>query len=215
MDDLFPLALAFALGTAHALEADHLAAVSAFVVSRPGARAALAFGTRWSIGHGGAVLAVGTMLIALRVSLPTDASRFLETLAGAALVLLGLWTLFGARRLRARRHRHSDGTLHAHLHGDQRHTHAHAVTGVGALHGLAGTAPAVALLPLTHAESALLGGGYLLFFAIGTALAMGLYALSAGWIADRVAVRSDRFARGLVLLTGLAATAVGLAWILP
>jgi len=58
------LGTASALGLLHALELDHMVAVSAFVAQRPTPRAAANFGARWGIGHSGAVLLAGGLLLA-------------------------------------------------------------------------------------------------------------------------------------------------------
>lgn len=213
MIESLPLLAALLLGAGHAFEADHVAAVTAFAARRPGARESMGFGLRWALGHGAMVIAGGALLLAAAASLPAEA--WLERLVGASLVALGAWTVLSGRSLHAHRHTHADGTSHVHLHGHVSgpdHDHGHAATAVGLLHGLAGTAPAVALLPLVRTDSAWLGLGYLAAFAVGTAAAMALYALLAGAVAGRVAVRSARAARALSLIAGAATAAVGVWW---
>jgi sulfite exporter TauE/SafE len=83
---------------------------------------------------------------------------------------------------------------------------------VGVAHGLAGTAPLVALLPLALGGSPLRAGAYLLFFGVGTVAAMGFYALVAGVVFDRASARSLSLARGMRLVTALASTAIGVLW---
>lgn len=217
MELLLPFGTALLLGLLHALEPDHVAAVSSFVVRRPTPRKALGYGVRWAAGHGGAVMLAGSILIALHLRLPDIAGIWLERLVGLSLVLLGGWVAWTARSLRAHRHTHRDGTTHAHLHahvGPAPHEHGHAATAIGALHGLAGTAPAIALVPLASFDSPLFATGYLATFAIGTAVAMGLYAMFAGVIAGRAAIRSEKLARGLARLAGVGTIAVGVFWLL-
>jgi len=57
--DAIALGTAAMLGCLHALEVDHLVAVSTFVSRRPTAAAAVRFGFRWGFGHSLAVLAAG------------------------------------------------------------------------------------------------------------------------------------------------------------
>lgn len=219
MEILAPLATALLLGLLHTFEPDHLAAVSAFVVRRPASRAALGFGVRWAAGHGGVILLAGTVVVLLRAHVPEAAGAWLERGVGAILVLLGAWVMATARTLHAHGHAHASGTVHAHLHAHPvpeehgegaRHEHGHAATAIGALHGLAGTAPAVALLPLARMESPGFAALYLSVFAVGTALAMGLYAMFAGAVAGRAARRSEALGRGLARLAGVGTVAVGL-----
>lgn len=216
MEPSVPLLAALMLGVAHALETDHVAAVTAFVGRRPGPRAAVAFGLRWAAGHGAAVVIGGTALLVAALRVPMVAEVWLERLVGLSLVLLGCWTIASGRTLHAHRHTHEDGTRHTHLHGHldgDTHEHGHAATLVGLLHGLAGAAPAVAVVPLVRLDSPWLGTGFLVVFAAGTAIAMALYALLAGWIAGRAAVRSAVRARALGIGSGIATIGVGAYWL--
>jgi nickel/cobalt transporter (NicO) family protein len=214
---LILLATALALGAVHAFDADHLAAVSAFAIRRPTPRAALGFGVRWAGGHGGVVVIAGTLLVLLARQLPDASGPWLERAVGLSLIALGAWTLAGAGRLHAHEHIHADGTRHAHVHAHRStrgHAHGHVVTGIGALHGLAGTAPVVALLPLTTLSSVWAAGAYLLLFAAGTTAAMGMYAMFAGWLVGRAEALSQRLARGVAYATGTGALAIGGFWLL-
>ena len=85
---------------------------------------------------------------------------------------------------------------------------------IGTLHGLAGAAPALALLQIARSDSVLQGMAYLGTFALGTALGMGLYALATGWLMGRAAIRSERWARRLGKLTGASTILIGIIWLL-
>jgi ABC-type nickel/cobalt efflux system permease component RcnA len=214
---LLPFATALLLGSVHALEPDHIAAVTSFAVRRPEPRAAVGFGIRWAAGHGAVLVLVGGALFLLGIHFPGTLGAWLERLVGLLLVGLGLWTVRGAFALHAHVHRHADGVRHLHVHSHllrEGHDHRHAATAMGIVHGLAGTAPALALLPLTRLETAASALGYLVAFSLGTALGMGLYALCAGFVAGRAATRSVRFARLLAATTGAATAAVGVVWML-
>ena len=227
------LGTALALGALHTFEADHLAAVSAFVVRRPRPVQALGYGLRWAVGHGGTILVAGTLLVLVRLHLPEATGDLLERVVGASLIGLGAWVFLSARRLHAHVHVHADGRSHSHLHAHaphgahqahpttvdtgtgprHDHDHPHAATAMGALHGLAGTGAAVALLPVAAMDGpgpALL---YLLAFGLGTAACMALYALSAGWLAERAAHRSGALGRALARVAGLGSVAVGVLWL--
>lgn len=83
---------------------------------------------------------------------------------------------------------------------------------VGALHGLAGSAPILALLPAA-ARSPAIGIAYLLVFAVGVTLAMALVSGALGHFAGRLARGTQ--ASWLPSLRALSATgsiAVG-AWL--
>lgn len=204
-----PLATALFAGFTHALEADHMAAVTAFVSRRPHPLRALGFGVRWGIGHSIALLVVGGVMILLQVRLPTALVRALEFGVGAMLLGLGLWALAGVFHRRASTRTHGGAHVHGLTHS---HVHPRDTTWVGAAHGLAGTAGFLALLPVPFISSPWLAGGYLLLFGIGTIVAMGLYALLAGLLIHRVGARAPTLGRGLRALTALASVVIGFLW---
>jgi nickel/cobalt transporter (NicO) family protein len=207
---------ALLLGSLHALEADHMAAVTSFAVRRPSLRAAVRFGVRWSIGHGGAIILVGAGLIMMGLHLPGAATHWLERLVGVVMIGLGFWTFRGARSLHAHPHVHDDGAVHEHVHShavEQGHDHGHAATAVGLVHGLAGSGSAVALIPLVGFDSPGLAILYLVIFAIGTVAAMAVYGLLAGLVVGRTARNSVRWAARLARVTGVFTMVIGVIWL--
>lgn len=78
------------LGAVHAFEADHVAAVSAFISREPRARHAMGHGVRWAAGHGAAVLLAGALLAGWLLQV---GSRSGELLVRAAMGLAGLVSL--------------------------------------------------------------------------------------------------------------------------
>ena len=199
-------ATAMMLGFLHALEVDHMLAVSAFVSRRPAVAAAARFGARWGLGHSVAVLAAGGVLLALGVRWPERWDAAGEAVVGAMLVGLGIWALLSARRMRRHAARHqTDDHAHAHDH--------HGITVVGFLHGLAGTSAAVALVPVTMLDRAGAGIGYLAAFGVGVTAAMTLFAMAAAAAVRRTAEHSDRWGRRAAALVGSAAIVTGVIWI--
>lgn len=211
-----PYVTALVLGSLHAFEADHLAAVTSFAVQKPQPRAAVRFGFRWALGHGTAILFVGALLIFLGLKIPASATGVMERAVGFVLVLLGAWTMWATRRLHAHEHRH-EGARHVHLHShltDKGHEHSHTPTLIGLMHGLAGAAPAVALVPLALFDSTLGGLSYLLLFAAGTAASMSVYALFAGYLAGRAAGFAEWVGRAVGQFTGIGTIAIGIIWLI-
>jgi hypothetical protein len=228
---------AFTLGTAHALEVDHMVAVTAFVGGNPRLGAAVSFGVRWGIGHAAAVLVAGALLAWSRIVVPVPVQRWAEMGVGVALIGVGLWAFRNARRLHL--HGPAQHGDHAHLHthsaGSEPHEHTHAVaavqtphthphvrgpsagsanlsTIVGAVHGLSGSAPVVALIPVTLMPSLGAAVGYLVAFGIGTAMGMGAYAALAALAVSR-AGSSLKLARVVALGTATASLVVGIWWV--
>ena len=195
---------ALVAGFAHALEPDHMAAVTTFVSRRPRPLQALGFGVRWGAGHSAAILVVGCVLVALNVRLPEVLARGLEFGVGMMLLGLGLWLLWGV--LHERAHRAADG------HGHPHHHHGRGSLWVGMAHGLSGTAPLVAALSATVAGSPSSAALYLLLFGVGTTLAMALYALAAGIVFHQAGHRVPALAGGLRAATALGSAAIGVLW---
>jgi ABC-type nickel/cobalt efflux system permease component RcnA len=216
MDFQLPFLTAVLLGSLHAFEADHLAAVTSFAVQKPTPRQSVGFGFRWALGHGTSILLAGLFLIFFGLRIPEGATHLLERSVGVVLILLGAWTMMATRAMHAHEHAHG-GSRHLHLHSHllgRGHDHKHAPTLVGLMHGLAGAAPAVALVPLAMFDTAFGGIGYLLLFAIGTAVSMSVYALFAGFLAGRATHAAAAFGRAIGQLTGVSTIVIGVVWLI-
>lgn len=205
---LLPLATALVAGFAHALEPDHMAAVTTFVSRRPRPLQAVGFGLRWGVGHSASILVVGVILIALDLRLSERLARGLEFGVGGMLLGLGAWLLWSVLHERAHRMAERGEPAREHAHG---HTHSHGTLWVGMAHGLAGTAPLVALVA-TMTSTAWAAGAYLLFFGVGTTLAMALYAMVAGLVFDQAGTRVPRLGRTLRTITALGSAVLGIVW---
>jgi hypothetical protein len=204
-----PLLTALIAGFAHALEADHMAAVTAFVSRRPHPLRALGFGVRWGLGHSLALLVAGAGVILLDLRISEGVVRALELGVGLMLIGLGCWAVWSILNLRAADTAHRQAHVHRHLHS---HRGAGGTTWVGAFHGLAGTAGFLALVPVALLSSPWLAGGYLLLFAFGTVAAMGLYAWMAGLLFHRIGSRAPGLGVGLRTVTGVASAVIGVFW---
>ena len=201
------LSLAFVLGLVHAFDADHVMALSVFATRKKGGREGVYAGLRWAAGHGLVLLAVGLALLLLGHSLPKQIMIVADRLVGLAMVLLGatVWIDLARRRSHLHFHSHDDIAPHAHWHTHERddHRHEHGALMVGALHGLAGSAPILAVLPAA-ARSPLLGLAYVMLFAVGVALAMGVVSGLIGHLAGRLSQRAQ--ANGLSMLRACCAS---------
>jgi high-affinity nickel-transport protein len=214
-------ALGFANGVRHALEPDHLAAVSTFVAGEKSARATVRYAVSWGAGHGAMLVAVGGLLAAFRAELPSLATDDLELVVAFALVALGV------RGLRQAASAMRVGETHTHRHGDLEHAHAgprdHVhVHGssfarlpfvVGLVHGLAGSG-ALAALVAAHVSSAAYAIGFAAIYATGAAAGMAALAGLLGVPFARLA-RSRRAASYVVLVSALASLVVGVVWGAP
>jgi ABC-type nickel/cobalt efflux system permease component RcnA len=182
------LGLAVLVGMHHALEADHLAAVSSLASGGKSLREILHRGVAWGLGHTATLLLVAGPVLIAGLAIPQNLSSPLETLVGLMLIGLGLHVLYRLWRDRNHfhTHRHDDGAVHfhAHSHAGEKlkheyslHRHAHRFNWrsllVGMTHGLAGSA-ALLLLTATQFSNLWAGLTYVLLFGAGSILGMAL-----------------------------------------
>ncbi len=234
MPVVIALGTAFLLGLVHAIEVDHMIAVTAFVSTRPALRAAAGFGARWGLGHSLAVLAAGGLLLATGLRWPAGYDAIGEGLVGVMLVAVGLWAMRRARKLHLHPpeehgdhlHLHAHGgaeSAHGHQHQHHHHPHEHehhhhpapgarGITLVGMLHGLAGTSAVVALVPVTLMDRTTVGLGYLVAFGAGTMLAMTGYAVLAAVAMRQATEASVRLGQKLGAFVGVGSVVVGAWW---
>src|SRR6476659_9249843 len=181
------LMLGFVLGMQHALEADHIAAVSSIAARRTEISDIVKHGLTWGFGHTLTLFVFAGAAILLGHAIPEQMSRPLETAVGFMLVGLGthvLWRLW-REGVHFHAHRHDDGVLHFHAHGhandtvphaNSPHRHEHGFRWrsllVGLMHGMAGSA-ALLLLAVSQVSNPLSGMLYVLLFGIGSMLGMG------------------------------------------
>ena len=223
--DAIALGTAAMLGFLHALEVDHMVAVTTFVSRRPSLGSAGRFGLRWGLGHSVAVLLAGGVLLATGLRWPARYDALGEGLVGLMLIGLGLWALAAARKLHLHPVEEHGDHAHLHVHGQRRaHEHPHhepaakghehgGITLVGLLHGLAGTTGVVALVPVTMMDRVALGLGYLTAFGVGVTVAMTVFALAAALLMRRATAASLAWGRRVVALVGVSGVGVGLWWI--
>src|SRR5258705_7778178 len=118
------LGLGFLLGMQHALEADHIAAVSSIAVRRTDVGDIVKHGLTWGLGHTLTLFVFAGVALLLGRAIPEHFARPIETAVGIMLVGLGahvLWRL-GGDRVHFHRHGHGDGAGRFHAHSHARET---------------------------------------------------------------------------------------------
>ncbi len=181
------VSLGFVLGLRHALDADHIAAVSTVLAQRPSLRASGLIGLSWGVGHTLILLLVGAAVLILGVTIPPAFSLAAEFGVAVMLVLLGLSLAIQLVRERWHLHAHDhDGERHLHFHSHRvrkDHDHAHWMRRsfrpllIGMAHGLAGSA-ALVLLVMSTMRGAAGGLLYIAVFGLGSILGMMLLGLA-------------------------------------
>ena len=175
------LSVGFLLGLRHALDADHLAAVSTVLAERPSMRASGLVGFWWGVGHTLTLMLVGAVVLVSGVHIPEPFALLAESGVGLLLVVLGGTLALKLFRERWHLHRHvHDGEPHVHLHSHHRredHAHPHWARQslrpllIGMAHGVAGSA---ALMLVIVSNTSGIGQGllYIAVFGFGSIAGM-------------------------------------------
>lgn len=220
-------------GLAHVyVGADHLAALMPLSAGRR-LRAAW-LGLRWGLGHSVGVVIVAILLLAGREALKgreivnlEPVGEWGERLVGVMLIALGALGIRAAARhkLHLHAHSHEGAGDHAHLHihagqghpadadpATHAHLHSHAALLAGALHGTAGMAHLMGVLPTLGLplKSAFT---YLGCFAVGSVLAMTVFAALFGVVTAKLGDRFPRMVKASMYAAAGICVLVGAAWI--
>ena len=203
------IAAGFSLGLLHALDADHVMAVSALSSRKPGILRTIKHSAHWALGHGGVLLFSGLLLFGLGWQIPQSFSHLAEASVGVMLMVIGLMCIwqFKKQPLRLAHHKHGE-VEHTHwCVDDELETHAektsqrHTPVLVGMLHGLAGSAPALALIPVVVQGDVYSAFMYLLVFSTGVMLSMLLFAFGLGVMQKKlkgINIKFYQFSRYLI-----------------
>lgn len=229
------LLLGLGLGLLHALDADHVMAVSALANQNPSIRRTLLFSLNWALGHGGVLLTCGVILFGFGVTIPSSLQHIAEMSVGILLIVLGVsffWR-FRNNNIRLDKHTH-DGIEHTHLasneHGE--HTHPrlsdkpetdhsqapvlekqHQPVMIGILHGLAGSAPALALIPAVASGQLALAVSYLVVFSLGVIASMLMFGLGFSWVQHYLHQHYQKMFSACRHLVALCAIGFGCFWL--
>lgn len=188
------LALIFAAGVLHGLGADHLAAITAVAGAGGGFQRITALAARFALGHALVIVLAGAAAFFGRGFLPPLWEKSFELLAGALLVVGGVFLLVGvlSKRISAHSHSHDhQGAQHGHFHfhfgraAEHHHVHGILTVLLGALFALGG-----ARSMLTAAPIALSHDGYEFFlriaaFTAGIVISMTLFGALARLLLNR------------------------------
>jgi sulfite exporter TauE/SafE len=221
------LLMGLGLGLLHALDADHIMAVSALSNRKPSLRRTLKFSANWAIGHGSILILLGLLFFGLGIALPESIQQLAESSVGVLLIGLGLACFWQFHKeqvvLNKHTHEHGDGSIeHTHLHvhdhdkkleNSQQVKEAHTPVMVGILHGLAGSAPALALIPAMMQTNLLEAMGYLVLFSAGVLFSMVAFGLSFGLVQKKLQQKSIKVFNWSRKIIASAAVGIGFYWL--
>lgn len=177
------------LGAIHALDADHVLALLTLNDEGSSRKRIVLLSSFWAFGHGFVLLISGSLLFFFGTLIPQNVQVYAEMGVGLLLIALGVNCLWGLRR----------ASLKVHSHGKVKHIHwqhndhdkgdndapsaeNHKPLMVGMLHGLGGSAPVLALIPMSQQIGISVSFSYLLLFSIGVWFSMLSFGLSVAWI---------------------------------
>lgn len=207
------------LGMRHALEPDHLAAVSTLVSQERNSLRAALLGLCWGIGHTAGLIVVGAVLVLIRAELPTSIADIFELLVAIMLIALGTRAVLQSVHHGQPMHQHSHSfAMHRHS-GMPAHVHIGAWTlarrplMVGAIHGLAGSGALTALV-LTTLPSTAARLIYMALFGLGSTVGMAVLSGLLGWPLARLGAH-HRVTRGISFAVGTISVVLGLFWGYP
>lgn len=212
------LSMSFLLGIKHAIEPDHMIAVSTIASQTKSLWRSTLAGVFWGIGHTVTLLIVGIILIVVKGQIPTSVALSLEFVVGIMLVYLGVSSILALKKekIHAHIHEHQEGYDHNHFHGHkeiQEHQHAHKKVSyykslaIGIVHGLAGSA-AMVLLTMETVKSVGEAIVYIGIFGVGTIVGMLLSTTVIG-LPFVLTANSMKMNQGMTRLVGLISVCFG------
>lgn len=214
---------------AHVLSGpDHLAAVTPFAIEEK--HKAWRIGLFWGMGHITGMLLIGILFTIFKEYIPIDSiSGYSEFFVGIILIGIGIWAIMKATNSRISTnifHIHFTEKPYTHYHKGNFHSHEKPYSKskkkvlknnisafyVGTIHGFAGIAHFVLFLPVLGFTSTIEIVNYLVGFAIGTIVAMIIYAFLLGKISHYFHSSNKSLFKNLRIASGILAILVGIYW---
>ena len=184
---------------------DHLAAVTPIAIETESK--AWRVGLFWGLGHLLGMLLIGVLFLAFKAYIPVESiSAVSEQLVAFMLIGVGVWSFYQIYNRKKNSRSHAKAI----------HTNPSTLSsiGIGVLHGFAGVAHFIFLLPVLGFETQFQSAQYLIGFAIGTVMAMTAYT----FVLEKITVGTRRFNNanlitGVRLAGGLFAIVIGFYWL--
>jgi len=211
---------------------DHLAAVIPFAIEEK--RKSWRIGFAWGLGHLTGMLSIGFLFYLLKQNINIESiSSSSELIVGIILIGIGMWAIakaLGFGLSKKHWHLHINKTAFVHKHdGDIHHpggdhakdtkpkkiSNSMSAFYIGTIHGFAGIAHFILFLPILGFHDAIQIISYIAGFAIGTIIAMLVFALILGQISFRVSSGKEQTHafKILRLSSGVLAMGIGIYWI--
>ena len=195
------LFLGIMVGIFHAFDADHIVAMATLVNQKSKKKQVLKYAIKWGGGHGGILLVLGCLLAFVGFELPVWFVHYSEVLVGVVLIYLGirLWSFLKRSSLIKKE------TVEA-----TSKKHDHVPLFIGMLHGVAGSAPVLALLPNMLESQFIL---HIALFSLGCLLGMFGFGLVLGTFQVYVKHLNHNAANVFTRLLSIMSVSLGTYWI--
>ena len=214
------LTLGFGLGLLHALDADHIMAISSMASGHNNGQSTwsvkrmVGFCARWAIGHATVLLALAALFIFAKFELPAIVPQLAEKLIGILLISLGCWILWTLWQHKITLDTHShDHITHTHLSQPGKQHKNHQPVLVGITHGLAGSAPVLAIIPALETSNAWLGLCYVGLFSLGVLTTMLVFGCFLGKLQHWISSWGQRLFQISRVIVAFTSIAFGSFWL--
>lgn len=194
------------LGFAHALDPDHAMTISALSTRQTDRRDALRYALQWSLGHGGLLLLIAAMTLLFHWALPPQLPGWAERLVGVILIGAGLAMLW------ALRFQHRLAGEHSHSHAPRVLSFRRAPFAIGMVHGTAGSAAMLAIIPMTFYQPAM-GLVYVLVFSLGVLVGMMSFGLLLNRLQGWLIKTLPNLQNAMRAAIGMGAIGMGIFWL--
>ncbi len=213
--DSIPLfALALLLGVKHAYDADHLIAVSTYIVKSRSISQTIKMSLSWALGHMTTAGIITVLIYMYRDFFLTRILVYFETVVGVMLIVLGAASILSYKGIKLfHRHRHKqdgDGHLHAHMHDRRKiHTHYHKhMFGIGSVQGLASNDELIILFTASLGVASLQELiAYVAIYSLGVVAAMVAFGMVIS--SPLIKARKESVTRNVMLIFGFISIVYG------
>ncbi|WP_440877065.1 urease accessory protein UreH domain-containing protein [Thalassotalea sp. PLHSN55] len=199
------LATGMFFGVIHAFDADHIMAMASFSGQHRDKKSILTHTLKWGMGHGGVLVILGLLLIFVGFQLPQWFVHYAEILVGVVLIYLGLKLILFL-------HHSGVFNLQSQLSKIKIFTgkHDHTSLFIGMLHGVAGSAPLLVIMPnMQQAEFIL----HISLFSLGCLVGMFCFGYAFSLYQTQLKNITNKVANIFTKLLGLSSIGLGTFWI--
>jgi len=200
------LGLGLIIGLFHAFDVDHVMAMATFVDQKSKLKPILYYAIKWGTGHGGVLLLLGASLFFLGIQLPEWFVHYAEITVGILLIYLGFRVFSYLNR---NKHESTEiNNKRKNVLADLKHDHTPLL--IGMLHGVAGSASVLMILPDLMKTQFFI---HIALFSMGCLLGMFCFGLCLGFMQSLLNRHNRNMADIFTRCLGVSSIGLGTVWI--